>query len=78
MADISEKDRMERNRFIENAFASLRIEGLEPGEEAAAIIQKYAAGDLSLAEMGAAIDELNERDFGPVRLPRNERFKESA
>lgn len=63
----------ERAREIENALASGRLEGLEPSPEAMAIFQRYIDGDLTLEQMGAAIDEHADREYGPVRLPGNER-----
>ena len=71
MKAISKEERSKRARQMENALASVRLEGLEPDAEAASIFQRHIAGELTLDEMGAAIDELNDRDFGPLRLPRN-------
>jgi hypothetical protein len=69
----SDRTREERAREIENALASGRLEGLEPSPEAMAIFQRYIDGELTLEQMGAAIDEHADREYGPVRLPRNER-----
>ena len=69
----TDRARVERAREIENALASVRMEGLEPSEEAKAIFQRYVEGDLTSDEMGRAIDQLLESKYGPVRLPRNER-----
>lgn len=60
-----------RANEIENALASVRMEGLEPSEEAKAIFQQYVDGDLTSEEMGAAIDRHLDRKYGPVRLPRD-------
>jgi predicted transcriptional regulator len=67
------RHREQRVRDIENALASGRIEGLEPSSEALAIFQRYIDGELTLEQMGAAIDEHADREYGPVRLPRNQR-----
>jgi len=69
----TDQARAERAREIENALASGRIEGLEASAEALAIFQRYIDGELTLEQMGAAIDEHADRQYGPVRLPRNER-----
>jgi hypothetical protein len=69
----SDRAREERAREIENTLASGRLEGLEPSPEAMAIFQRYINGELTLEQMGAAIDEHADREYGPVRLPRNER-----
>ena len=64
--------RIQREREVENALASVRMEGLEPSAEAKAIFQRYVEGDLSLKEMGRSVDQLLDRQYGPVRLSRNE------
>lgn len=71
MKTIPREGSAECARKMENALASVRLEGLEPDQEAAAIFQRHIDGELTVAEMGAAIDELNDREFGPVRIPRN-------
>lgn len=68
----SERAREERAREIENSLASGRLEGLEPSPEAMTIFQRYIDGELTLEEMGAAIDAHADREYGPVRLPGNE------
>jgi hypothetical protein len=65
--------REQRARDIENALTSGRIEGLEPSAEALAIFQRYIDGELTLEQMGSAIDENADREYGPVRLPGSER-----
>ena len=66
-----DQTRTQREREVANALASLRIEGLEPSDEAKSIFQRYANGELTLKEMGRAVDQLAERQYGPVRLSRN-------
>jgi Antitoxin VbhA len=62
-----------RAQQMENALASGRLEGLEPSPGANAIFQRYAAGELTLDEMGQAIDQFVDQEYGPVRLPGNDR-----
>jgi hypothetical protein len=64
--------RAQREREVANALASIRMEGLEPSDEAKSIFQRYADGDLTLEEMGRAVDQLADRQYGPVRLSRND------
>ena len=59
----------QRVREITNALATVRIEGLEPSAEAHAIFQRYVEGVLTSGEMGRSIDQLLDREYGPVRLP---------
>jgi hypothetical protein len=65
--------REKRASEIANALASVRMEGLEPSDEAKAIFQRYVDGLLTSEAMGRAIDELLDREYGPVRLPGDER-----
>jgi len=69
----SDRAREQRAREIENSLASGRMEGLEPSAGAMAIFQSYIDGELTLEQMGSAIDEHADREYGPVHLPRNER-----
>jgi hypothetical protein len=68
MKAISPEERARRLETIENAMASVRIEGQEPSDEAKAVFNRYVAGETTLAEMGAEIDALADRLYGPVRL----------
>jgi len=65
--------REQRAKVIENTLASGRMEGLEPSAAAMIIFQRYIDGELTLDEMGAAIDEHADREYGPVRLSGDER-----
>ena len=65
--------RTQRARKIENALASVRMEGLEPSDEAKAIFQRYIDGELTSQERAQAFQEFLDREYGPVSLPRNER-----
>ncbi len=78
MEPISQEERAERARQMDDALASVRLEGLEPSDEAKAIFERHVDGELTEAEMGAAIDALHDRKYGPVRLPRDERSQKPA
>jgi hypothetical protein len=67
-----DRTRMQREREVKNALASVRLEGLEPSAEAKVIFQRYVDGDLTSEEMGSAVDQLLDRRYGPVRLSRND------
>ena len=68
---IPEAEREQRAREVNNALASVRIEGLEPSEDAKALFCRYVAGELSAEEMDRAFDLLFDSKYGPVRLPGN-------
>lgn len=69
---LSEQESAARLEDYRQAIATLRLEGLQPGDEARAIFQRYVDGELTLTEMGAEIDKLHERQFGrPVPLSGN-------
>jgi hypothetical protein len=70
---ITDQERAKRSSDVEQALATVRLEGLEPGTEALAIYQRYVEGEISLDQVGVEIDALNDRDYGPVRLRRNGR-----
>lgn len=63
----------QRARDIENALASVRMEGLEPSREAKAIFQRYIDGELTPQEKAKAFQEFLDREYGPICLPRNDR-----
>ena len=73
MAVLTDQLRTSRVRSMENALASGRMEGLEPSPGAMAIFQRYMDGELTSEEMGTAIEAYAEIEYGPVRLPRDER-----
>jgi hypothetical protein len=70
---ITEQERAKRLFNVEQALASVRLEGLEPGQEALAIYQRYVDGEITLKQVGVEIEALHDRKYGPVRLPRNGR-----
>lgn len=67
------RTRAQRAREVENALASVRIEGVEPSDEAKAIFQRYIDGESTAEELDWAFDVYFDRKYGPVRLPGNER-----
>ena len=67
-----DRTRIQREREVNNALASVRLEGLEPSAEAKAIFQRYVDGDLTSEELDRAFDQYFDRKYGPVRLPRHE------
>jgi len=75
---ITEAERDQRTRVYEEAIASIRLEGFDLDERAKALYQRYIAGQLTLAKVGSAIDELDDREFGPVDISRHKRPQEPA
>ncbi len=67
---ISATERARRTRIFEEAQASVRLEGFELDDRTKAVWCQYIEGEMTLAEVGSAIDELDQRDFGPLPLPR--------
>lgn len=67
----TDRARMQRAREVENALASVRMEGLEPSADAIAIFQRYVDGDITSEELDRVFDMYFDRKYGPVRLPRN-------
>jgi hypothetical protein len=70
---ISEQERVKREQALIATVANLRIENLYLDDESKRIFQRHADGELSFEEFRAAVDELNERRFGPVSVSRNGR-----
>jgi hypothetical protein len=64
--------RIQREREVENALASVRMEGLEPSAEATGMFQRYVEGDPTSEELDRAFDRYFDRKYGPVRLSRHE------
>ena len=70
---VKDEARALRAKEIANAIASGRLEGLEPSPGAMEIFQRYVEGELTLEQMGMAIDEYAGREYGPVHLSGNDR-----
>lgn len=49
-------DPLDRPAAVTSVLASFRMEGLEPDSETAALLVQYAAGSLSLNELGSTIE----------------------
>jgi len=47
-----------RERFVENAVANVRLEGLEPSPKALEIWQRYIEGEVSVEQVGELIRAL--------------------
>ena len=75
---VTTAERARRTRIYEEALASVRLEGFDLDEQAKALYHRYIDGELTLAAVGAAIDELDAREFGSVSLSRHSRPKKSA
>lgn len=73
MISIGEKERARRERALGDTIANLRIENLHLDDESRRIFQRHVDGEIGLEEFRAAIDELNERRFGPLSVSRNGR-----
>lgn len=71
-AVTSDPARAQRAKEVENSLASVRMEGLEPSDDAKALFQRYIEGELSSEELDRAFDVFFDRKYGPVRLRRNE------
>ena len=71
MAGITDQERLDREDQVEQALASVRMEGLEPSDAVKDIARRYADGQLTLEQMGEQIREWNAREFGPVHVSRD-------
>ena len=64
---ISAEEKARRQQVVESALSSLRLEGFEASSEALVIVEQFKRGEISLEEMGQAIDvRLRHR---PVHIP---------
>jgi hypothetical protein len=68
---ISEQERAKRDRAFVATIANLRIEDLDLDDESKRIFQRHVDGEISDEEFRAALDELNERRFGPISVSRD-------
>ena len=73
LTPISERERAKREEALVAAIANLRIEDLHVDDELKRIFQRHVDGEIGDEELGAAIDELNERRLGPLPRSRNGR-----
>jgi len=58
--------RTQRAREVDNALASVRMEGLKVSREAEAIFQRYINGEMTSEELDCALDQFIDRKYGPV------------
>ena len=58
IAEQESKARARRERFVQNAIASMRLEGLEPSPEAAEIWRRYVEGEISVERAGELVRAL--------------------
>ena len=70
---ISDQERVKRKQALVSTIANLRIEDLHLDDESKHIFQRHVDGEISFEEFRTAIDELNERRFGPVSVSWNGR-----
>lgn len=70
---ISEHERVKREQALVSTIANLRMEDLHLDDESKRIFQRHVDGEIGFEEFRAAIDEWNERRFGPVSVSRNGR-----
>jgi hypothetical protein len=68
---IAATERARRARVYEEALASVRLEGFDLDNKVKALYRRYMDGELTLAEVGREIDELDDREFGPVSPSRH-------
>ena len=68
---IPEIEREQRASEVEHGLASVRLEGLEPSDDAKALFGRYVDGELSAEELEEAFANLFNRKYGPLRLPGN-------
>ena len=66
---ITDQERAARRFGVENAMASVRLEGLEPTDGAKAIFERYVSGELTMDEAGEAIRALHVRKPMPADAP---------
>ena len=71
ITSMAQQERVERQARVERAIASVRLEGLEPTDEAKAVFDRYIAGDLTTEQMTPEIQALNAREFGPIHVYRD-------
>ena len=58
VAEQKQEDRTWRERFVQNAVANVRLEGLEPSPKALEIWQSYIEGEISVEQAGELIRAL--------------------
>jgi len=64
-----DRTRTQREREVENALASVRMEGLEISSEARAMFQQYVDDALSSEELDRAFNRYFDRKYDPYFSP---------
>jgi hypothetical protein len=70
---VSAQEQAKRQQALIATIAHLRIEDLHLDNDLKRIFQLHVDGEIGDDELVAAIDELNERRFGPLPVSRNGR-----
>jgi len=70
---ISAQEQAKRQQALIATIAHLRIEDLHLDDDLKRIFQRHVEGQIGDDELAAAIDELNERRFGPLPVSGNGR-----
>jgi hypothetical protein len=70
---ISAQEQEKRQQALVATVAHLRIEDLHLDNDLERIFQQHVDGEIADDELAAAIDELNERRFGPLPVSGNGR-----
>jgi hypothetical protein len=70
---VTEQERRNREQALIASIANLRIENLHLDEESTRVFQRHVDGEIGDEELGSALDDLNERRFGPLSVSRNGR-----
>lgn len=71
MSVLIDHEQAIRAREIENALASVRMEGLEPSDGAKALFERYVDGEITSEDLDRAFASHLDNKYGPVRLPGN-------
>jgi len=58
IAEKQQEARAWRERFVQNALANVRLEGLEPSPKALEIWQSYIEGEVSVEQAGELVRAL--------------------
>ena len=53
-----------REEDLRQGLATLRLENLSVGGDALSIFERYAGGEITLAELGDQIDQFHEQRYG--------------
>ena len=68
---IPDVEREQRMREVNNALASVRMEGLEPDERVLDLYQLYVTGELTSEALDEALNRHFVAEYGPLSIPRN-------